>query len=336
MKSVVCYEPGRLGIEDRAEPQLSEGLVKLRIRRIGVCGTDYHIFKGLHPFLEYPRVMGHELSGEIVGINDGSELTVGTTVIVNPYLPCGQCVACRKGKPNCCTNISVLGVHTDGGMCEFVTVPEKQVYVADGLSIDQAAMVEFLAIGAHGVRRGRIASGDKVLVVGAGPIGLGAAMFAAIAGANVAVLDMSEARVLRAEQLIKNAKGFAASDNLRETFSNHTDGDMFDVVIDATGNKKAMETSLTYVAHGGSCVFLSVVKDEIVFDDPFFHSREMSLIGSRNANGEDFEHVVSCIKKGLIPTEELNTHTASLEQLPSKLPQWMTEQDTLIKAIVSV
>lgn len=336
MLSVVCVEPGKLALEDRAEPSLTPGMVKLKVRSIGICGTDFHIYEGSHPFLQYPRVMGHELSGEVAETNAGSSLSVGDRVIVNPYLPCGKCIACRKEKPNCCTNIRVLGVHTDGGMTEFITVPESQLYPAGDLTFTQAAMVEFLSIGAHGVRRGEIKSGDRVLVVGAGPIGLGAALFAQIAGGSVAILDVNASRICGAESLVKGAKGFVLGSNTDAEIEQHTNSDMFDVVLDATGNKRAMEASLKYVAHGGSCVFISVVKDQITFDDPFFHAREMRIIGSRNATKQDFNTVISSIKAGKIPIDLLNTHTAELKDLPTKLPQWLGEQDSLIKAVVTL
>lgn len=333
MKAIVCVEPGQIALEERPEPERADGMVKLRVRRVGICGTDYHIYKGQHPFLDYPRVMGHELSGEVAEVAPESQLRVGDNVIVNPYLPCGSCVACRKAKPNCCTDIRVLGVHTDGGMCEYINVPEEQLYPAGGLSLDQAAMVEFLAIGAHGVRRGEIEVGDQVLVVGAGPIGLGAALFASIAGATVSILDISVERLRRAESLVPGLKGFSPSEGLLETLTAATKGDLFNVVLDATGNKTAMQSSLSYVAHGGSCVFVSVVKDDITFSDPLFHSREMRLIGSRNATQQDFEHVIACIKNGSVPTSGLHTHSADISELPEKIPAWLDDQANLIKAI---
>ncbi len=336
MLSVVCIEPGKLTIEERPEPPPSQGLVKVKIRAVGICGTDFHIYEGSHPFLEYPRVMGHELAAEVVDPNGASNLKPGDRVIVNPYLPCGSCIACRKEKPNCCVNIRVLGVHTDGGMTEYLNLPASQLYPANDLSFAQAAMVEFLSIGAHGVRRGEIKPGDKVLVVGAGPIGLGAAIFAQLAGGEVAVLDANAARVAGASALIKGVNGFTLGANTEREIVEYTRGDMFDVVLDATGNKRAMESSLKFVAHGGSCVFISVVKDQITFEDPFFHAREMRLIGSRNATKQDFETVIQAIKNGQVPIDLLNTHNAALTDLPQKLPQWLGEQNSLIKAIVSL
>ncbi|MFS2018475.1 alcohol dehydrogenase catalytic domain-containing protein, partial [Massilia sp. CT11-108] len=169
MKCVVCESPGDLQLGFKPVPEAGPGEVLLRVRRIGVCGTDMHIFRGTQPFLAYPRVMGHELSGEVATAPAGSGLAPGDEVLVMPYLSCGDCVACRKGKTNCCTRIQVLGVHRDGGLAEYLAVPAQFVLKTEGISLDDAAMVEFLAIGLHAVRRGAVAAGQRVLVVGAGP-----------------------------------------------------------------------------------------------------------------------------------------------------------------------
>lgn len=336
MQSLVCTEPGKLQLENRAEPVRKKNEVKIKIKRVGLCGTDFHIYEGLHPFLQYPRVMGHEVSGEVFEIDEGSEFKPGDPVILNPYLPCGTCIACRKEKPNCCVNISVLGVHADGGMCEYLIAPVSAIYSAKGLTLDQCAMVEFLSVGAHGVRRGEVRKNDRVLVVGAGPIGLGAAFFALIAGASVTLLDVSKERVNRAASLVKNSVGVALNESAPDQLKEITDGEFFDVVLDATGNKHAMQQSLHYVAHGGTCVFISVVKDDITFSDPLFHSREMRIIGSRNATRVDFEHVIESIRQDLIPTDQLNTHSATLDQLPELFPHWIESRDSMIKAIVRI
>ncbi len=177
MRAIRCLEPGKLERIEMALPEPRPGLVAVDIRAIGVCGTDFHIFEGTHPFLDYPRVMGHELSGVVAGGAESPALSPGTPVVINPYLACGNCVACRNGKPNCCTTLKVLGVHIDGGMCERILVPESNLYPAGDLSLRDAAMIEFLAIGAHAVRRGAPGQGDRVLIVGGGPIGVGTALF---------------------------------------------------------------------------------------------------------------------------------------------------------------
>ncbi|HEY9346727.1 MAG TPA: alcohol dehydrogenase catalytic domain-containing protein, partial [Inquilinus sp.] len=195
MRAVVCRAPGELALEDRPAPGRGEGEVLVRVRRMGICGTDFHIYEGSHPYLQYPRIMGHELSGEVLDSPGGSALAPGDRVIVNPYVSCGACIACRGGKPNCCVRIAVLGVHRDGGMCETIAVPERNLYPAGSLTLDQAACIEFLAIGAHAVARSGLAPGVRALVIGAGPIGLGTALFAGLAGGDVSIMDREADRL---------------------------------------------------------------------------------------------------------------------------------------------
>ena len=195
MRALRCDAPGQLVVIDRDMPVRRPEDVLVRIRRMGVCGTDYHIYHGNQPYFEYPRVLGHELSGEVVEAPVGSDLQAGQIVSIEPYLYCGTCHACRKGRTNCCQRLQVLGVHRDGGACGFVAVPERNVVSADGLSVEHAAMVEFLAIGAHGIRRSGLNATSRVAVVGAGPIGIAATIFAKARGAAVSVLDVNPTRL---------------------------------------------------------------------------------------------------------------------------------------------
>jgi 2-desacetyl-2-hydroxyethyl bacteriochlorophyllide A dehydrogenase len=336
MKSVVCQAPGELLMAEGPRPEAQDGEVLLRVRRIGLCGTDMHIFRGTQPFLQYPRVMGHELSGEIVSAPEGSGLAEGDQVYVMPYMSCGHCVACRKGKTNCCANIQVLGVHRDGGMAQYLAVPAQFVFKTEGISLDDAAMLEFLAIGAHAVRRGAVSAGQNVLVVGAGPIGIAAALFARISGAKVTMLDSREDRLAfcRSALAIEQTVVVGAGD--KEALAELTAGDFFDVVFDATGNVKAMERGLEFVAHGGSYVLVSIVRDRISFSDPEFHKRETTLLGSRNATAGDFRTVLAAIKAGLVPTGLMNTHRTTLDEFIDVLPHWMDPASGVIKAIVEV
>jgi 2-desacetyl-2-hydroxyethyl bacteriochlorophyllide A dehydrogenase len=311
-------------------------MVMLKVQRVGLCGTDFHIYGGKHPFLEYPRIMGHELSGEVAAVHEGSSFSKGDAVIVNPYLPCGECVACRRGKFNCCANITVLGVHDHGGMCEFMVVPELALYPAGNLTADQGAMVEFLAVGAHAVRRAAVEAGQRVLVVGIGPIGLGAALIARLEGAEVAVLDANEARVRKARDDFGFTRAVVVGAEAKDALAGFTNDEFFDVVIDATGNAKAIEAGFELVAHGGAYVLVSVVKDNITFSDPEFHKREMTLLGSRNATREDFEYVIARIESGELPTDKLHTHSCSLGELPDRLPEWSQSPDQVIKAIAEI
>jgi 2-desacetyl-2-hydroxyethyl bacteriochlorophyllide A dehydrogenase len=336
MKAVICRSPGELVLEDRPEPGAPPpGWALVAVSHVGICGTDYHIFEGKHPFLAYPRVMGHEVSGTVVEAGQGASPAAGETVIVNPYLACGRCVACRHGKPNCCVAIEVLGVHRDGAMCERILVPAQNLYPANGLSLADAAAVEFLAIGAHAVRRSLAPSGSRALVVGAGPIGLGTAVFARIAGLEVTMLDMSDERLSFAETEL----GFGGIDGRGDVAAqvyHATGGDGFDVVFDATGNATSMQSAFAHVAHGGTLVLVSVVKEAITFSDPEFHKREMTLVGSRNALADDFEHVAASMRAGKVPLDRLVTHRTTLAETPRDLARWAHEKAGLIKAVIEV
>lgn len=337
MKAVACRSPGELVLEDRPAPGTPPpGWALVAVSHVGICGTDYHIFEGKHPFLAYPRIMGHEVSGTVIEAGEGVELAVGDPVIINPYLACGKCIACRQGKPNCCVRIEVLGVHRDGAMCERLLVPAQNLYPANGLSLADAAAVEFLAIGAHAVRRSPTDPGARTLVIGAGPIGLGTALFARVAGLDVTLLDMSAERLgFGASEL-----GFATLDGSRQSATDlvreATSGEGFDVIFDATGNTHSVQSAFAHVAHGGTLVLVSVVKDDIVFSDPEFHKREMTLIGSRNALRADFDHVAASIRDGAVPLAKLVTHRTTLGDTPRDLGRWAHEKSGLIKAVIQV
>ncbi len=327
--TLVCVEPGQLRLEQRPAPARRADQVLIRPLRVGICGTDYHIFEGSHPFLQYPRVMGHELAVEVVEAEDGSGLTPGEVCVVNPYRSCGQCNACRSGKPNCCVRISVLGVHQDGGMTRLLTLPATSLVHAPGLTADQCAAVEFLAIGAHAVRRAAVIGRDRALVVGAGPIGLGVALFARLSGAEVVLFDRD---AVRAEVVAS----IAAVTSLPEGGSPQENGEGFDVVFDATGNARSMEQGFDFVGNGGRYVLVSVVTEPITFRDPDFHRKEMTLLGSRNATREDFDRVLAAMRDGEVAIERLITHRTRLADAIRDIPHWATEKAGLIKAIVDV
>jgi 2-desacetyl-2-hydroxyethyl bacteriochlorophyllide A dehydrogenase len=337
MKALICHEPGRLAVIDRPRSgALGPGEIRLAVSHVGICGTDYHIFEGKHPFLQYPRVMGHEISARIAETGPGSTFRPGDLVIVNPYIACGSCIACRRGKPNCCTAIRVLGVHTDGAFCEEIVIPEANVYPAGGLTAEQAATVEFLAIGAHAVRRAGAAEGRRALIVGAGPIGLGTALFARIAGFEVTLSDMSAERLGVARDRFGFESSIIAGPSALADGMALSGGEGFDAVFDATGNAASMNAALPFVAHGGVLVFVSVVKDEIAFPDPEFHKREMSIIGSRNALRDDFLHVAASIASGAVDTGLLITHRTGLAGAIDDLPRWAHAKEGLIKAVIAI
>jgi 2-desacetyl-2-hydroxyethyl bacteriochlorophyllide A dehydrogenase len=334
MLTVICQTPGTLRAMEHDRPVRATDEVLLRVKRVGVCGTDLHIFTGNQPYLSYPRVMGHELSGLVEEAPADSGLAAGDAVFVMPYLSCGRCIACRQGKTNCCVNIQVLGVHRDGAFTEYLAVPAGFVHKAEGVTLDQAAMVEFLAIGAHAVRRGAVHTGQRVLVVGAGPIGMAAAIFARQRGAAVTVLDTRRDRLDFCERHLRVTAAVQIGDDDEARLSALTDAEFFDVVFDATGNARAMERGFKFVAHGGTYVMVSVVRDAITFSDPEFHKRETTLLGSRNATMQDFETVLAAMRAGEVPTEALNTHRMPLARVPHDFASLLDPAQGVVKAIV--
>lgn len=334
MLTVICDTPGTLSALERSRPVRGENEVLLRVKRVGVCGTDLHIFTGNQPYLTYPRVMGHELSGLVEEAPVDSGLAAGDAVYVMPYLSCGQCIACRRGKTNCCVNIQVLGVHRDGALTEYLCVPAQFVHKAEGITLDQAAMVEFLAIGAHAVRRGDVQQGERVLVVGAGPIGMAVLTFSTLRGATATALDTRADRLDFCRRELGAAATVLIGDDDVAQLSALTDGDFFDVVFDATGNSKAMERGFQFIAHGGRYVLVSIVRDSITFADTEFHKREATLLGSRNATIEDFETVISAMRAGKIPDRALNTHRLALADVPARFSTLLDPAASVVKAIV--
>ncbi len=338
MKTIVLEKPGEFlftQTEEPGSPGPDEALV--RVLRVGICGTDLHAFRGRQPFFDYPRILGHELAVEVIGLGEPAEdadLTVGDICAVEPYLNCGTCSPCRRGKTNCCESLKVYGVHIDGGMREQIIVPVDKLHKADGVPADHLAMVEMLCIGAHAVRRAGLQPGDPVLVVGAGPIGLGVMLFAREAGAQVLGMELSPSRIefagreLGIEQWI--GSGEEAEAQLRSTLS----GDLPLVVFDATGNVNSMHAAFKLPASGGKLVYVGLVQDDISFYDPEFHRREMTMMSSRNATPEDFAHVISTIAQENVNLDPWITHRATPETIIERFPGWLEPENGVVKAML--
>jgi len=334
MLTVICEAPGFLRALDRKMPVRASDEVMIRVRRVGICGTDLHIFTGTQPYLEYPRVMGHELAGEVHEAPPASGLRQGDPVYVMPYLSCGRCGACRQGKTNCCVHLQVLGVHRDGALTEYLSVPAAFVHRAEGLTMDQAAMIEFLAIGAHAARRADVQPGQRVLVVGTGPIGMAALIFAGLRGGQVTALDTRAERVRFCMEQLGAHAGVTIGPGDEAELARLTAGEFFDVVFDATGNAKAMERGFRFISHGGKYVLISIVRDSITFSDPEFHKREATLLGSRNATVEDFQTVIDAMRAGRVPAAALNTHRLPLAELPDRFKSLLDPEQGVVKALV--
>ena len=336
MKILSCNTPGEFEYREGVMPVLYEGKAIVKIKRIGICGTDLHAFEGTQPYFSYPRILGHELAGEVVEIGANEEITKGDLVTVIPYFNCGTCVACRNGKPNCCQKISVFGVHEDGGMQEYVSLPITSLVKKVGLSLDQLALTEPFAIGAHGVRRAGVKPGQFVLVIGAGPIGLGVMEFARIAGATVIAMDINEKRLEFCKDEWNIPHLVKAGASAYEVIQEITDGDFCDVVIDATGSLAAINSGFQYIAHGGSYVLVGLQKGEIAISHPEFHKREATLMSSRNATREDFDQVLEAMASGKLSVEKYITHKVKFDQVKNDFQSWLNPETGVIKAVVEM
>lgn len=320
MKTLICQQPGVMEYVEKDIPTPADNEVLLKIKAVGICGTDIHAFAGRQPFFSYPRVLGHEICAEAV--SRGSQCQTaqsGQRYSVIPCIPCGECAACREEKTNCCERVSLYGVHQDGGFSEYLAVREDNlVPLPDEVSDSAGALVECFAIGAHAVRRAEIKAEQNVLVIGAGPIGLATAAIARAKGAHVVVADIDcQRRQHVVDHLAINAfnptqEDFIAA--LREAFG----GELACVVLDATGNKASMSHDVNLIRHGGKIVFIGLYIGELVIDDPTFHKKETTLLSSRNATREDFALVIELMRSNKIH-ENLKSlvhhklHTAGLD-----------------------
>jgi len=307
----------------------------IRIRRIGICGTDLYAFEGTQPYFDYPRILGHELAGDLVDLDSAPGFAPGDAVTVLPYFNCGTCSACRSGKPNCCVFLKVCGVHVDGGMVDYLAVPSASLVPGRDLDYDQLALVEPLAIGAHAVRRADIRPGEFVLVVGAGPIGLGTMEAARIAGGEVIAMDINETRLKFCREKLQVLHTVIASEGAIGQIGHITRGDMPAVVIDATGNLAAINQSFQYLAHGGRYVLVGLQKGEVRFSHPDFHKREGTLMSSRNALREDFEWVMDAMQKKEIDPTTYITHRVEFDQAKAEFAAWLDPSVGVIKAMVA-
>jgi 2-desacetyl-2-hydroxyethyl bacteriochlorophyllide A dehydrogenase len=340
MDAIVLEKPGQLQRiqKDEAATSPAPGEALIRIRQVGVCGTDFHAFRGKQPFFSYPRILGHELGVEVVelGSQERQDLAIGAHCAVEPYFNCGHCPACRRGKPNCCVNLKVFGVHIDGGMREYAIVPIAKLHPSQTLTNEQLVLVEPLSIGAHAVSCAQLAEGEQVLVLGAGPIGLAVTQFALLAGAKVIVMDISEQRLAFCRHMYPTVTCLNNSRDALATLQELVADDLPTAVFDATGNPQSMRAAFDYVAFGGRLIFVGLFQGDVSFHDPDFHRRELTLFSSRNSTSADFRRIIGYLETGQIRLEPWITHRATADTLLDAFPSWLDPNSGVIKAVITL
>lgn len=338
MQSLCLEAPKTFRPIELPEPQPpGPGEALIRVHRVGICGTDVSAYLGQMPFVTYPRILGHELGVEVIAVgNDVTSVTAGDRCSVEPYINDPNSYASRRGRPNCCEQLHVLGVHTDGGMRPQFIVPARKLHIGHDLSFEQLTLVETLAIGCHAVSRSNLTSEETCLIIGAGPIGLATLEFVKLTGAKTAVADLSQSRLdfcrrqMHVEHTLQPSPQFETQ--LREILG----GNLPDVVIDATGNPQSMSAACGLIAHGGRLVFVGLTGEEIRFRHSSFHRPEGTLLCSRNALPADFTRIIGLIQSGQINTQAWITHRCSLWELPDVMPTYLKPETGVVKAMVTV
>ena len=341
MQALLLEKPKEFRFIDVPEPSPpAAGEAVVRVRAVGICGTDYGGYLGKMPFFSYPRIPGHELGVEVVAVGPGvTNVKPGDRCCVEPYINCQRCYSCQRGLTNCCEHHQTLGVHCDGGLRPLFTVPARKLHPSPKLTHAQNALVETLAIGCHAVDRGGPKPGETVLVIGAGPIGLSALEFAKLSGGRVIVMDMAAGRLRFVRERMGVADTVAATGDAtdEEAIARLTDGRMCDVVIDATGSNVSMANALKFCSFGGRLVYVGITQAELSFPHaPVMHRRELTILASRNALSRDFSRIISLIEEGTIDTRPWITHQTPFADTIRAFPLFLDPANGVIKAVIEM
>lgn len=338
MKALQLESPLNFRQIDIAPPEKpGPGEALVRVHNVGICGTDISGFLGKMPFFSYPRIPGHELGVEVIEVGaDVTNVKAGDRCSVEPYINDPNSYASRKGKPNCCEKLQVLGVHCDGGMRPYFILPARKLHASGKLAFEQLALVETLAIGCHAVARSGVQKEETCLIVGAGPIGLATLEFVKLTGAKVIMLDMNPGRLEFCRKTMGVEHTVVLSDKVEQDLRDLTDGHLPEVVIDATGSSISMSAAFGFVAPSGRLVFVGITTEEVKFRHPVFHRPEGTLLCSRNALPEDFRNIIGLIETGKINTQPWITHRTPFENLVEVFPSYTKAETGVIKAIMEV
>jgi 2-desacetyl-2-hydroxyethyl bacteriochlorophyllide A dehydrogenase len=328
MTALALTAPKQFEFIDQPEPSApSSHEVLIRVHSVGVCGTDVSGYLGKMPFIQYPRILGHELGVEVAAVGSSvTHLKPGDRCSVEPYMNCGACSMCRCGRTNCCETLQVLGVHCDGGLRSLIKVPAHKLHPANDLAFEQLALVETLGIGCHAVNRGAPQSHETVLVIGAGPIGLSVIEFVRLTGARLIVIEPNARR-----------REFVRSNYaLGEVHESLEPSPLADVIFDATGHPASMACAFEYSAFGGRVVYVGITPEPVLLNDPLFHRRELTLLATRNAVASDFTRILQLILDGHIQTQPWISHRVAFSEVPCTFPSLLLPESGMVKAVVQM
>ena len=336
MKAVQVTQPGQITVAEVEMPVPAPGEALLKVRYAGICGSDLQTFTGNQPFASYPRVPGHEFSAEVVEINgEAPHLSVGMLVTGNPYVNCGTCYSCRRGLVNCCESNETMGVHRDGAFQEYITMPIERIYPGRDLDAQQLAMIEPFSIGFHAANRARITAEDKVLVLGAGAIGIFAMLSARVKGAQVWIADLLDSRLEVARSL-----GAAGTINLgqvadvEQTARELTAGNGFDVVMEATGVPASFLNAIAAAAFGGRISLIGNGKREVSFNQSAIIRKELDVVGSRNSLN-DFLPLIDHVADGDVDIRPLATSVRPFEETIHAMQDLLDHPADNVKVLIS-
>jgi 2-desacetyl-2-hydroxyethyl bacteriochlorophyllide A dehydrogenase len=337
MKAVVLEGPGQAACQSVSEPAApAADAVLLRVRKVGLCGSDLNSYRGRNPLVTFPRIPGHEVAATIVQAAPAyPQWTVGMAVTLSPYSNCGQCPACLRGRPNACQFNQTLGVQRDGALTEYITAPASRLYSAS-LSLKELCLVEPLTVGFHAAARGRVAPEDTVAIIGCGGVGLGAVAGAAFRGATVIAVDLDDAKLATAQKVGAAHTIHTARQDLHAALAELTSGRGPDVVIEAIGLPQTFRAAVEEVAFTGRVVYIGYAKEHVAYETRLFVQKELDILGSRNAQPEDFRAVIRMLEEHRFPVDDAVTHTVSMDETPAILAAWDREPARFTKIMIDV
>jgi len=338
MKAARIIEPGKVEVFEVARPEIGPEEVLIRVRALGLCGSDLNTYRGSNPLVEYPRIPGHEIAGEIVelGKKVSGELNVGQPVTISPYTTCGKCSSCKKGRANCCRYNQTMGNQRDGAAREYIAVFHKKVFPVEHLATDQIALIEPFSIGWHAVHRAQTDSSDTVLVFGCGVIGLGVIAALAYRKVRVIAVDLDDGKLMKARDLGAETIINASNENLEQKVDTITSGNGPDVVIEAVGSPGTYRQSVEIVGFSGKIVYIGYVKDEVCFETKKIVAKELDIKGSRNALDGEIADVIKLFQNGFVDSGNVITHRFILGQIGEAFSFWNNNPNSVIKILIDI